>query len=51
VPNEIVRTLCAFLEFCYIARRNVLDTSDLDNLDEALEQFHRYRTIFETTGV
>lgn len=41
----------AFLEFCYIVRRDVIDSRDLVALDDALERFHKYRTIFETTGV
>ncbi|KAF7979332.1 hypothetical protein HWV62_42747 [Athelia sp. TMB] len=51
VPSEMVLALRAFLEFCYIVRRDVIDTKSLEALDDALERFHRYRTIFETTGV
>lgn len=51
VPLEMVLALRAFLEFCYIVRRNVIDTKSLAALDSALEWFHCYRKIFETTGV
>ncbi|KAF7967364.1 hypothetical protein HWV62_34649 [Athelia sp. TMB] len=51
VPDEMVLAFRAFLEFCYIVRRDVIDTKDLAALDDALERFHRYREIFETTGV
>lgn len=47
----MVRTMRAFLEFCYIARRNVQDTKSLQQLQEALDRFHHYRTIFKTSGV
>ncbi|KAI6022994.1 hypothetical protein BKA83DRAFT_97099 [Pisolithus microcarpus] len=51
VPKEIVCTFRAFLEFCYIVRRNVLTEKDLDDLDEALAWFYRYHEVFKTTGV
>jgi hypothetical protein len=47
----MVQALRAFLEFCYIARRDVLDTNSLKALAEALDRFHHYRTIFEERGV
>ena len=47
----MVQTIRAFLEFCYIARRNVQDTISLLNLEEALSRFHKYRTIFQERGV
>ena len=47
----MVRTLRAFLEFCYIARRDVIDTKSLAELEEALDRFHQYRTIFMECGV
>jgi hypothetical protein len=47
----MVKTIRAFLEFCYIARRNVLDTKSLAALSEALARFHKHRVIFEECGV
>jgi hypothetical protein len=47
----MVRALRAFLEFCYIARRNVQDTQSLAALSDALERFHKYRIIFTECGV
>lgn len=41
----------AFLDFCYIARRDIHDTDSLKALDDALERFHRYRTIFQECGI
>ncbi|KAF7965204.1 hypothetical protein HWV62_45085 [Athelia sp. TMB] len=51
VPPEMLRTFRAFLEFCYLARKNVLDTNDLVQLKDALDRFHHYRQIFITVGV
>lgn len=47
----MVRTFRAFLEFCYLARRNVLTEETLEHLERALGDFHRYREIFRSTGV
>jgi hypothetical protein len=47
----MVRAFRAFLEFCYIARRNVLTDTSLNQLRDAVDRFHHYRIIFQTTGV
>ena len=41
----------AFLEFCYIARRDIHDTNSLAALDDALRRFHQHREIFRTSGI
>jgi hypothetical protein len=51
VPDEMVKAVRALLEFGYIARRNVHDTNSLEELDDALQRFHRSREIFRTSGV
>ncbi|KDQ49560.1 hypothetical protein JAAARDRAFT_186918 [Jaapia argillacea MUCL 33604] len=51
VPDAMVKCLAAFLDFCYIARRNALDTTALNDLDNALSRFHIHRQIFIDTGV
>ncbi|KAH9980447.1 hypothetical protein BJV77DRAFT_1062620 [Russula vinacea] len=51
VPRDILRAFRAFLEFCYIARRNVISEQTLTELRDALERFHRYRDIFEVLGI
>ncbi|KIM70992.1 hypothetical protein PILCRDRAFT_17521 [Piloderma croceum F 1598] len=51
IPPKMMKTLRAFLEFCYIARRDVIDTQSLTELEQALDRFHQYRTIFMETGV
>ena len=51
VPPGIVRTISAFLDFCYYVRRNSLNESALESLQDALECFHDHRRIFQETGV
>lgn len=46
-----MRTFRAFLEFCYLVRRNIITESTLGQIQEALDRFHHYRKIFESTGV
>lgn len=46
-----MQTFSAFLEFCYIARQEFITEEALHELEEALERFHKSRTIFETSGV
>jgi hypothetical protein len=41
----------AFLDFCYIARHNILDTNSLLALDDALRRFQLHREIFRTSGI
>ncbi|KII95844.1 hypothetical protein PLICRDRAFT_170442 [Plicaturopsis crispa FD-325 SS-3] len=51
VPSEMVRAISAFLDFCYLVRRDVIDETTLDAIDSALMRFHRDREIFLATGV
>ena len=51
VPRDVVRTFRAFLEFCYIAWHNIHTDETLQELEDALARFHRYRVIFEACGV
>ncbi|CDO72719.1 hypothetical protein BN946_scf184990.g2 [Trametes cinnabarina] len=51
VPPQMVRAISAFLEFCYLVRRDTLDDDILDKIDDTLERFHHEREIFRTTGV
>ena len=51
VPQEMVQALRAFLKFCYIARRDILDTNSLRELEDALERYHTYCQIFQECGV
>lgn len=47
----MVQATRAFLEFCYIARRDIHDTNTLAALDDSLRRFHHHREIFRTSGV
>lgn len=51
VPDEIVQTFSAFMEFCYLARRSVLTDTSLAQLEAAIDLFHHHRQIFVQTGV
>ncbi|KAG1807397.1 hypothetical protein EV424DRAFT_1647048 [Suillus variegatus] len=51
VPTDVVRSFRAFLEFCYLVRRNIITESTLAQIQEALDRFHQYREIFKSTGV
>ncbi|KIK13237.1 hypothetical protein PISMIDRAFT_119195, partial [Pisolithus microcarpus 441] len=51
VPQDIVRTLRAFLEFCYIVRQNIITDDTLSDLKNALDHFHYHREIFRDVGV
>jgi hypothetical protein len=47
----MVHAFRSFLEFCYIARSNVHDTTTLKAMAEALKGFHKYHKIFQECGV
>jgi hypothetical protein len=49
VPVAVVETFAAFLEFCYIARRNIITEDSLEQLNVALREFHEARQIFSGT--
>jgi len=51
VSNDILRCFRAFLEFCYIARHDVITEQSLKQLKEALRRFHHYRRAFDEIGV
>ena len=47
----MIHALHAFLDFCYLAHCNVLDTQSLAAIQDALDHFHRYQEIFRTCGI
>ena len=51
VPDEMLRCFRAFLEFCYIARHDVITEQLLAQLKDALRRFHHYREVFDEIGV
>jgi len=46
LPGDVIRTFRAFLEFCYIARRDVITEDDLGELEDAISRFHSFREVF-----
>ncbi|KAK7049380.1 hypothetical protein VNI00_005981 [Paramarasmius palmivorus] len=51
VPSQMVQCLSAFMEVCYIARKNVITSSDLLSFDHHLDLFYKHRTVFIEKGV
>ena len=51
VPAEMIKAVRAFLEFCYIARRDIIDAKSLVELQDALERYHAHRKVFQECGV
>ncbi|KAM6491500.1 hypothetical protein JOM56_013069 [Amanita muscaria] len=51
VPSEMVQCFAAFMELCYIARRNAISSHDLTRLGNELRRFHQLRQIFIDVGV
>ncbi|KAJ3563932.1 hypothetical protein NP233_g8618 [Leucocoprinus birnbaumii] len=51
VLQEIIRTLIAFLDFCYVVCKGSITTSDLIQLQDALDQFCSNKMIFMTSGI
>ncbi|KAH9965583.1 hypothetical protein BJV74DRAFT_869979 [Russula compacta] len=51
VPPQMVRCLAAFLEFCYLVRRDSITETTLEAINAALARFHTECIIFEETGV
>jgi hypothetical protein len=47
----MLRAFSAFLDFCYLVRRNVLDEATLVAIDGALARYHQERAIFAESGV
>lgn len=45
-----MQTFAAFLDFCYIARRDVITEGSLEDLKLALQRFHQYRIVFSGTA-
>ncbi|KAJ6626555.1 hypothetical protein B0H10DRAFT_2211156 [Mycena sp. CBHHK59/15] len=51
VPPQMLRAFSAFLDFCYLVRRNVVDEATLVAIDGALARYHLERVIFSESGV
>ncbi|KAJ7928693.1 hypothetical protein B0H13DRAFT_2228890 [Mycena leptocephala] len=51
VPAQMLPAISAFLDFCYLVRRNIIDEVTLDAIDAALARYHRERVIFIESDV
>ncbi|KAK6981199.1 hypothetical protein R3P38DRAFT_3333863 [Favolaschia claudopus] len=51
VPPQMLRALSAFLDFCYLVRRNVINETTLLEIDAALARCYHERAIFVESGV
>ncbi|KAG1791175.1 uncharacterized protein HD556DRAFT_1433032 [Suillus plorans] len=51
IPDQMIHTIAAFMDFCYIVRHPYLDEADLAALDDSLQHFYQDHSIFEETGV
>jgi hypothetical protein len=47
----VLCTFRAFLEFCYIVRRDFINEEALLELTDSLNRFHHYRAIFVELGI
>ncbi|KAJ7238115.1 hypothetical protein B0H12DRAFT_1204309 [Mycena haematopus] len=51
LPSDMIKCLSAFMDFCYLVRRNAISSPDLSKIQDALNRFHEYRQIFIDSGV
>src|ERR1700761_1103297 len=49
VSSEVVRTVSAVIEFCYLVRRDVIGELTLEAVDTTVIDFHQYREVFRPT--
>lgn len=47
----MLKAISAFLEFCYLVRRDIITSATLIAIEDALARFHDTRVIFEEVGV
>ena len=51
VPSVMVLCVAAFMDACYIARQNAINSPSLEHFRDCIKTFHQLRTIFIETGV
>ncbi|RXW17060.1 hypothetical protein EST38_g8794 [Candolleomyces aberdarensis] len=51
VPDEMVKAVSCFTEFCYLVRRSRIDELVLDRIDQCIAEFHEHRKIFIDLGI
>ncbi|KAF8200135.1 hypothetical protein BJ912DRAFT_1126700 [Pholiota molesta] len=50
VPSKMVQCIAAFMELCYIFRRNVISSTALNTAQDLLDKFHALRQVFIDEG-
>ena len=50
VPSVMVRCIAAFMDACYIARRNAIDSPSLEHFRDCVQTYQNLRTIFLEAG-
>ncbi|KAH8977117.1 hypothetical protein EDB86DRAFT_3068012 [Lactarius hatsudake] len=51
LPADVIRAFRAFLDFCYLVRRDMFNEDTLGLVQDALDRFHHFRLIFQAIGV
>jgi hypothetical protein len=51
VPPEMVQCMSAFMDACYIFRRNSINSTALKTAEELVGKFHELRAVFIAEGV
>ncbi|CAK5264834.1 unnamed protein product [Mycena citricolor] len=51
VPSKMICAFSAFLDFCYLVRRNIIDQATLVQIRDSLTRYHQERRVFEDIGV
>ncbi|KAE9403476.1 hypothetical protein BT96DRAFT_1016915 [Gymnopus androsaceus JB14] len=51
LPEEMMKCLSSFMDFCYLVRRSDINEDTLKAIESSLQAFHHYREIFRASGV
>ncbi|KAL0058867.1 hypothetical protein AAF712_014428 [Marasmius tenuissimus] len=51
IPPQMTKCLAAFLDFCYLVRRNDFDEDTISEIQRTVERFHSHRQIFVEQGI
>ena len=51
MPPDVIHAFRAFLDFCYLVCQDMIDEDILDQIQDALDCFHRYWVVFLQVSV
>jgi hypothetical protein len=51
LPSVMIRAIAAFMDACYIARRNAINSISLECLRVSVDTYHELRSVFVEAGV